>query len=173
MDIFRPDIYQKDIYSIDYQKLKKSGIKCLIFDLDNTIAPKEVLYPSQKVMDLFGKLDEMGFYLAILSNSSKNRVTPFKEKCNINSAYKSKKPLKNKYLKVMDLYHVKDIEVACIGDQLLTDILGANRLQFTSVLVNQISLKEKFPTTINRFFERIIIKHLTKKGLFTKGVYYE
>ena len=173
MDIFRPDIYQKDIYSIDYQKLKKAGIKCLIFDLDNTIAPKEILFPDKKVLELFLKLEDMNFNIAILSNSSKQRVEPFKEKLNINSAYHSKKPFKNKYLKVLDLYHVKDNEVACIGDQLLTDILGANRLQFTSILVNQINQKEKFPTTINRFFERKIIKYLTKKGLFKKGEYYE
>ena len=104
MDIFRPDIYQKDIYSIDYQKLKKAGIKCLIFDLDNTIAPKEILFPDKKVLELFLKLEDMNFNIAILSNSSKQRVEPFKEKLNINSAYHSKKPFKNKYLKVLDLF---------------------------------------------------------------------
>ena len=173
MDIFRPDIYQKSIFTINYQKLKKAGIKCLIFDLDNTIAPKEIEIPEQAIIDLFAMLDDMGFYLAILSNASKNRVRPFKEKCNVNSAYSSHKPLKKKYLKVMDLYHVKDTEVACIGDQLLTDILGANRLQLTSILVNPINEHELFVTKINRFFERKIFKRLTKKGLFKKGEYYE
>ncbi len=173
MEIFRPDIYQKNIYTIDYQKLKDRGIKCLIFDLDNTIAPVEVPIPDQNILDLFAKLDEMGFYLAILSNAGKARVTPFKEKCNINSAYHSSKPFKKKYLKVLDLYHVKDTEVACIGDQLLTDILGANRLQFTSILVNPINNHEHFPTLINRFFERKIINRLTKQGLFKRGVYYD
>ena len=173
MDIFRPDIYQKSIYSINYQKLKKAGIKCLIFDLDNTIAPKEMEIPDEKILNFFGELDEMGFYLAIISNASKKRVTPFKEKCNINSAYHSFKPSKKKYLKVMNLYQVKDIEVACIGDQLLTDILGANKLQLTSILVNPINDHELFLTKINRFIENKIIKKLTKKGLFKKGVYYD
>lgn len=173
MDLFRPDIYQKNIYSINYQALKNAGIKCLIFDLDNTIASREVVIPDSKIMELFYILEDMGFYLAILSNASKNRVAPFKERCNINSAYHSCKPLKRKYLKVMELYHVKDTEIACIGDQLFTDILGANRLQFTSILVNPINNNEFILTKVNRFFEGIVMKKLKRKGLFEKGVYYE
>ncbi len=173
MDIFRPDIYQKSIYAINYQKLKQAGIKCLIFDLDNTIAAREMPTPEQAILDLFGQLDEMGFHLAILSNASKKRVEPFKEKCNINSAYHAFKPSKKKYLKVLDLYHVKDTEVACIGDQLLTDIYGANRLQLTSILVNPINHNEILPTKINRFFEKKIYKKLAKKGLLQIGEYYD
>lgn len=173
MDIFRPDIYAKNIYSINYQKLKKSGIKCLIFDLDNTIAPKSMIKPDIHIVKFFTMLRDMGFSLAILSNAKKSRVEPFKEKCNINSAYYSCKPLKDKYLKVLDLYHVKDTEVACIGDQILTDIVGANRLQFTSILVTPIDKVDQFPTKINRIIEGIIMRRLQKKGLFERGVYYE
>ena len=38
-DLLIPDIYDQSIYTINYKKLKKNGIKCLLFDLDNTIAP--------------------------------------------------------------------------------------------------------------------------------------
>ena len=34
MDLFVPDMYQKSIYTINYKKLKKQGIKCLLFDLN-------------------------------------------------------------------------------------------------------------------------------------------
>ena len=40
-DKFVPDIYAKSIFLINYKKLRKSGIKCLLFDLNNTIAPKK------------------------------------------------------------------------------------------------------------------------------------
>ena len=52
IDKFVPDIYQKSIYDIDYKKLKKSGIKCIIFDLDNTLAPISMTKPSKKIKDL-------------------------------------------------------------------------------------------------------------------------
>ena len=41
MDKFIPDIYQKSIYDINYKKLKKRGIKCILFDLDNTLITYE------------------------------------------------------------------------------------------------------------------------------------
>ena len=118
-------------------------------------------------------LEDLGFKVIILSNSSKKRVQPFKEKCNVDSSFHSRKPLKAKYLKILELYHYKDTEIACIGDQLITDILGANRMGFTSILVNPISSKEKFGTKINRTIEKIIYKYLKKRGLLEKGVYYD
>ncbi len=173
MDIFRPDIYQQSIYSINYQKLKMSGIKCLIFDLDNTIASKDMQMPTKNILELFARLEEMDFKIAIVSNATKSRVEPFKEKCNINSAYHSMKPFKKKYLKVMSFYHVKDTEVACIGDQLLTDVLGANRLKLLSILVDPILPKDSFPTMFNRFIEKKIMNYFTKRGLWERGVYYD
>ena len=52
MDIFLPDKYYKNIYQINYMKLKNDGIKCLLFDLDNTIVPPNVKEPNKKLRDL-------------------------------------------------------------------------------------------------------------------------
>ena len=79
LEKFVPDVYQKSIYDIDYKKLKKIGIKCLIFDLDNTIAPVTIFKPTKKVRDLFEELKETGFKVLIVSNSHKKRVAPFKD----------------------------------------------------------------------------------------------
>ena len=73
----------------------------------------------------------------------------------------------------MELYGFKPEEMAAIGDQIMTDILGANRIGCLSIFVNSISTNEPIWTKFNRFFERIILKRLHKKGIYTKGVYYE
>lgn len=172
MDLFIPDIYQQSIYTINYKKLKKNGIKCLLFDLDNTIAPYNVTEPDTKVKDLFASLGN-DFKIIIISNNTKNRLRPFKEKLNVDTAYNSKKPFKTKYKKILELYKFKDNEIACIGDQLLTDILGANRMGFTSILVNSITKQESFFTRINRFFEKFILKALAKKRILVSGEYYD
>ena len=127
LDLFIPDVYAQSIYTINYKKLKKNGIKCLLFDLDNTIASYKTKEPDQKVKELIARLEE-DFKVIIISNSNKNRLRPFKEKLNIDVAFSSKKPLKGKYKKILSLYKFRIDEVACIGDQLLTDILGANRM---------------------------------------------
>ena len=172
MDNFVPDIYQKNIYDIDYEKLKKIGIKCLLFDLDNTLVPVKMDVPSKKVKELFNYL-ENNFKVIILSNSNKKRLIPFKDILNVDTSASSKKPFKHKYIKIMKLYNFKEYEIAAIGDQLLTDILGANKVGITSILVNPIGEYEKFGTKINRFLEKFIYFILKKKNILEKGKYYE
>ena len=173
MDQFIPDMYIKSIFTIDYKALKKRGIKCLIFDLDNTIAPINVKAPEKEVKDLFANITILDFKIILMSNASKTRVKPFKEILNVDSSYYSKKPFKKKYKKVMHLYDFKESEIACIGDQLLTDIFGANRIGFLSILVNPLSTEDYFGTKVNRVIEKHIIKHLEKRNLFKVGEYYE
>lgn len=172
-DRFVPDKYFKSIYDINYKMLKKSGIKCLVFGLGNTLVPESVKSPTRKVKDLFEDLKDMGFRLVILSNRSKKEVTPFKELLCVDSAYLSFKPFKRKYKKIMKVYDLKDNEIACIGDELFYDILGANRMNFTSILVNPISTDDFAVTKVTRKLENLVMKHLTKKDLFEKGRYYE
>lgn len=172
-DRFVPDKYFKSIYDINYKALKKSGIKCLVFGLGNTLVPESVKSPTRKVKDLFEDLKDMGFRLVILSNRSKKEVTPFKELLCVDSAYLSFKPFKRKYKKIMKVYDLKDNQIACIGDELFYDILGANRMKFTSILVNPISTDDFAVTKITRKLENLVMNHLTKKDLFKKGRYYE
>lgn len=172
MDLFIPDIYAQSVYEINYKKLKKNGIKCLLFDLDNTIASYKSNEPDMKVKELFNRL-ENDFKVIIMSNSGKNRLRPFKEKLNVDVAFSSKKPLKGKYKKILELYKFNIDEVACIGDQLLTDILGANRMGFTSILVNRVAKFETTPTKINRFFEKFILRRLAKQNILVIGEYYD
>ena len=167
-----PDVYQPNIYKINYDKLKEHGIKCLLFDLDNTITLNTVNTPTKELQKLFINLEDMGFKIIIMSNSGKERLTPFKEKLNVDTAYSSKKPLSFKYKKILKLFKFEYSEVAAIGDQLLTDILGANTIGITSVLVEPLGIDTFFGTKINRFFEKIIFKKLRKRGVYEKGRYY-
>ena len=173
MDIFAPDIYAQSIYTINYNSLKKSGIKCLLFDLDNTLCPISAKVPGIKEKELIEGLKDMKFKVIIISNSGKERLEPFKEGFNVDTAFKSRKPLKTKYQKIQRIYGFKESEIAAIGDQIVTDVFGANRMGFTSIFVNPISKQDFNRTKFNRFLEKIIMKKLNKKGLFTKGEYHD
>lgn len=172
-DRFVPDKYFKSIYDINYKALKKSGIKCLVFGLGNTLVPESVKSPTRKVKDLFEDLKDMGFRIVILSNRSKREVTPFKELLCVDSAYLAFKPFKRKYKKIMKVYDLSDNQIACIGDELFYDVLGANRMNLTSILVNPISADDFAVTKVTRKLENLVMNHLTKKDLFKKGRYYE
>ena len=172
-DKFVPDIYYKSIYTIDYKALKKKKIKCLIFDLNNTIAPLTLKSPNKKLIDLFEELKDMKFKIYIVSNSPKKRVEPFKTILGIDSSYLSMKPSLRKFKKVKNITEFKDNEIAVIGDELISDIWSANRMNFISILVNPIGAKEYVSTKIGRTFENYIIEKLIDKKLFRKGKYYE
>lgn len=173
MEKYVPDIYQKSIYTINYDTLYNQGIRCLLIDLDNTIVPITMKKPNKKIKELFDDLKTKGFRIIIFSNSRKTRVKPFKDELDVDCCAFAMKPFKKKYLKILDEYKLNVANVACIGDQLLTDIKGGNKVGITTILVNPVGTKESKPTKINRHFEKRILKKLRDNDLFTKGKYYE
>ena len=173
MEKYVPDMYQKSIFTIDYQKLQTNGIKCILFDLDNTIAPVNEKRPSQRVIDLFSNLKERGFIVVIFSNSHKSRLQPFKDETGVEYCPFACKPKSKKFYEVMNQYNVDESEVAIIGDQMLTDILGGNRVGITTILIQPISKSDFIGTKFNRVLESIIIRRLSKKNLFYRGKFYE
>ena len=170
---YMPDIYQKSIYYINYDKLYKKGIRCLIFDLDNTLVPIHTDKPTKRLKKLFDELKDKGFKVIIMSNSTKHRLEPFKTYLNVDASFFSLKPRKNKYEKIIERFKYKSTEIACIGDQLLTDILGANKLDLTSILVNPLSDDDFSVTYLNRLLEKYIYGRLEKKDLLIRGKYYD
>jgi hypothetical protein len=173
MENYVPDMYKRSIYDIDYGKLKKIGIKCLLIDLDNTIIAKKHDLPTKKDIDLFNKLKELGFRIIIFSNGFKRRIKKSSDILKVEFISFARKPAIKNYLKVMNKYSYKETEVAIIGDQLKTDILGGNKAGITTILVKPISKKDMFLTLFNRFLEDRIFKKLSKKDLLRKGKYYD
>lgn len=173
MEKYVPDMYQKSIYDINYQKLWNQGIKCLMFDLDNTLVTPSMKSPTDEVKNLFRKLKKIGFRVIIFSNSPKRRVKPFKDELEVDCSASSRKPFKKKFLKVLSFYNYTITEVAIIGDQIMTDVLGGNKIGILTILVTPISKKDMILTKFNRIIEKIIIRKMSKKSLFIKGNYYE
>lgn len=171
MSKLKPNMYKKDIYSINYQKLKELDIEYLFFDLDNTIISYSEKKVNDKVVKLFDELNKMGFKCFIFSNSHFERLKPFREKLAVDIYYGSMKPLKKNYKKVMSKYD-KD-KCAFIGDQFMTDVIGAKRNNLFVILVDQIENDEPIYTRFWRFFEGFILRKYKRKNIFEKGKYYE
>jgi len=173
MEKYIPDMYQKSIYTVDYQKLIDRGVKCILFDLDNTLVPFHIKHANDKILELFNELREKGLKVIIFSNSPKKRLNIFKEELAVDCFPNATKPSKRGFETVMNKYKYNITEVAIVGDQLLTDIIGGNKVGITTVLVNPVSTKDPIWTKPNRFFERKIMKKLRNHDLFSKGRYYD
>ena len=172
MEIYVPDIYQQDIYKIDYEALLHRGIKCLFFDLDNTLVTISEKLPRPETRDLFNKLKNLGFTIYITSNSISTRVKPFSVDLKVPYLSSAKKP---KILNVNELVVSTKLgldEIAIIGDSMMDDVVCGNSIGITTILIDQID-KREFPLArIKRIKEKRIQKKLRDNDLFTKGRYY-
>ncbi len=168
-DIYKPNYYYKNIFTINYKKLKKQGIKYLLLDIDNTIKDNNINYPDHEEIELVNKLKK-DFTIILISNSYPARVHRFANTLNLDSFCLAIKPLTITYKKIFKKYNLEPNIVAAIGDQLFTDIKGANKMNITSVLVDRISNNETIITKINRKFETI---YIDKYKLIERGKYDE
>ena len=166
--IHKPDFYYKDIFSINYNSLKNNNIKILLFDIDNTIKKKKKKEPDNKDIKLFNTLKN-DFNIILFSNALPYRVKRYANVLGIKDYYSlASKPLSYKYKKIINKYNTSSNNIAAIGDQLYTDIKGANKIGITSILVDKISNNESIIPKINRYRENRIIK---KYNLLERGKY--
>ena len=168
MNKFLPNMYKKDIFSIDYNSLKNKGIKVLLFDFDNTLIEKGNYSINDKTIKLISRLKK-DFIVYILSNSiHKKKISIISKKLDIPYISNSRKPFKKGFRK-LKLSNIKECEIAMIGDQLLTDILGGNRMNYYTILIDPINYDELIFTKLNRVLERIVLKKIK----IQRGEYYD
>ena len=173
MEKYVPDIYQKDIFSINYDNLISRGIKNLLFDLDNTIAPITEKHSSENVINLFKFLKSKNFKIMIVSNSLEGRVSMFANELKVQYLCNAKKPSNKKLLKLVEDNSFPIDKTAIIGDSMMDDVVAGNSIGITTILTDQLS-KREFPfAKLKRFKERRIQIKLRDNNLFTKGRYYE
>lgn len=168
---FIPDYHIRSIYNLDLNLLKEHGIKLILLDLDNTLIPYNKTNHDDKLLAYKEQLEANGFKLCILSNSKKARVENFSIPFGIDYIKFSKKPLKKGFKEAFAKYNdeYKIDEVCEIGDQIMTDVLGANRMGVVSILVDPIDRSsELFITKMNRVYERIVLFFLKR---FKKNKY--
>lgn len=154
---FYPYEYVESVFDIDYEVLYKKGFKGLIFDIDNTLVHHGA-DSTKEIDDLFKKIQNIGFKTILLSNNNEERVKRFLK--NINSLYicDAQKPNIENYLKAVDMMNIEKEEAIFIGDQIFTDILGANRSGIASILVKFIRLKSETKIGKKRHLENFILK---------------
>ena len=171
MSLFRPDMYKKNIFEIDYKKLKKDGIKCLIFDLDNTLGLIEHEKCPEETRKLIKEL-EKDFLIFISSNNTQHRIDPYLEDLGIKGVAWSLKPSTRSLRKIRKNEKLKKDEMVMIGDQIVTDILAGKRYKIKTILVDPLGKKDLKITGLNRLIENKIVKYYEKRDLFERGKYY-
>lgn len=160
--ILYPKLYLNNIKEISMQILEEKKLKALILDVDNTLIDydKNILEGAKQWAS---NLKENGIKLCIASNSNhKEKVEKVAKTLDIPYIYFAKKPCKSGLKRAQNLLGAKNEEIGVVGDQILTDIIGANRCKMFPILVKPINEKDIFITKIKRPLEKIIIKKYEK-----------
>ena len=157
MSFLYPGEYIDSTYSIDFDKLYKEGYRGIIFDIDNTLvthgSPAD-----ERAIALFKHLKELGFSCLVLSNNKEPRVKSFAKQVGIKYIYKAGKPKPSGYRTAMERLGTDTKNTLFVGDQIFTDIYGANNCGIDSILVDFIRLPEEKWFGKRRILEKIILK---------------
>lgn len=172
MKKYIPTIYKKNIYEINYKKLKKDGINCLVFDLDNTIALIDEHITSEETKKLFEKLRK-DFLIVVISNNTRRRVEYYCNQLEVDFVPNALKPFTRALRKIRKKYSLDKDKMVMIGDQIMTDIITGNKFKIKTILVDPLSNKDLKITSLNRYLEGKVIKKLTTMNILERGKYYE
>ena len=152
---FYPTVYHESAYSIDFRELFHKGYRGILIDIDNTLVEHGA--PSNDQSEAFFKmLHETGFQTCILSNNHEPRVRPFADAVQSSYICDAGKPGSSGYLKGMKLMDTGTNNTFFIGDQMFTDIWGANNSGIPSILVKPIKIDPKFLILLKRVGEAIV-----------------
>ena len=156
LEKFYPEEYLDSTYDIDFDKLYEAGYRGVIFDIDNTLVPHGAP-ADERACALFAHLKELGFSCMLLSNNKEPRVKMFNDAVNVSYIYKAGKPKTANYRKAMDLMGTDTGNTLFVGDQIFTDVYGANLAGIHSILVKPIHPKEEIQIVLKRYLEKIVL----------------
>lgn len=159
-----PKLYLNNVKDITIELLKQNDIKGLILDIDNTLIDydKKMLEGVEKWCD---NLKLQGIKMCILSNTNKvYKVKNVAEILKLEYLYFAHKPNKRGFQRAKEILKLKEENIAVVGDQIFTDVLGGNRSKMFTILTKPIDTRDIWLTKLKRPFEKIIIKKYVKKG---------
>ena len=159
---FYPGEYMDSTYEIDFDRLYGEGYRGIIFDIDNTLVPHGAP-ADERACKLFAHLKELGYQCMLLSNNKEPRVKMFNDAVNVSYIFKAGKPKTANYKKAMEQMGTTTENTLFVGDQIFTDVYGANLAGIRTLLVKPIHPKEEIQIVLKRYLEKIVLFFYKRK----------
>lgn len=160
--ILYPKHYCQRITDINIDFLKKNNIKALILDVDNTLIDMDKKFV-EGLEEWHKSICNAGIKTIILSNSNKiDKVSNVAKTLGIEYIYFGTKPLKRGFKKAIAKLELPPENIAAVGDQIFTDVIGANRCKIFPILVDPVAEKDFLVTKWKRPIEEKIKQNYLK-----------
>ena len=162
-DYFTPTYMFGHYYEVTPEFLKSIGVRAVLSDIDNTLAPYEQDEPDERIVSWVKSLQDNGIKIALVSNNHAPRVEKFNQKLGLVAFADSGKPFKKALLRAIDALGVTFNETAMLGDQLLTDAYAGLHTGVPALIVPPIKDKTNLFFRFKRLLERPFIRKYAKK----------
>lgn len=162
--IIYPKAYIENVTKITIDYLRQNNIKAIILDIDNTLIDfdKNLLKGAKEWCN---NLKGQGIKFYILSNTNKkDKVEKVSKELDIPYIMFAKKPFKKGFREAQKNLNLENKNIAVVGDQIFTDIIGANRVEMYPILTKPIDERDILMTKIKRPIEEFIIKRYLKRS---------
>lgn len=168
LECFYPCEYMDSTYQIPFEAYYEKGMRGVIFDIDNTLVEHDAP-ADERAISLFARLKKIGFDVVLLSNNDEERVKLFNSSVHVKYIYKAGKPGVKGYQKAMEQMGTTTETTLFVGDQIFTDVYGANRAGVYSILVKPIAKHEEIQIVLKRYLEKIVLASYKRHLKSNKG----
>lgn len=133
-----------------------SNIKGVLVDLDNTLTRDMESDVEDFAFEFIRNLKAQNIKVYIISNNDRERILPVAKELDVPFIQSAAKPFSKSFLQAAQLMQLKPDQIAVIGDQIFTDILGGNNAGMYTILTKKIHSSEQFKILVKRPLERLI-----------------
>ena len=158
--MFRITAALRSVCDITPTMLQHFGIRGLLLDSDNTLTTHDNPRPAEGVLDWIAVMKENGIAMCIVSNNHPPRVKPFADLLGLPFVCEGKKPLSKGFREARAVMGLPWKELAVVGDQIFTDVLGANLKRLKCIFVFPIAHEQ---TRFFRFKRRMEVPFLPRE----------
>ena len=135
-----PQVIFRALTDITPAFLRERGVDLLMLDFDNTMLPYTSREPTPELLTWIDGMKRGGIRLCVVSNSRKQKAAAFCRTHHIACVTRSKKPGRRGIRQCLARFDAEPGQAALVGDQIFTDVLGANRAGALSVLIKPLHL---------------------------------
>lgn len=159
---YKPTWMIEAIYDITPHQLKNCGVKAVLTDLDNTLIAWNNPDGTPELLEWIQTMKDADIPVIVVSNNKASRIERVVTKLGLDYVSRAMKPFTKGFKEVEERYQIPKDRLIMIGDQLMTDIKGANNAGIQSVLVKPIVETDAWNTQFNRAMEKRIMTYLLK-----------
>ncbi len=135
MSLLKPTVAVRHVTDINLTLLRQLGTDVILLDVDNTLAPPTSKVPYEGVQEWIDTIKAGGIRIVICSNNFKKRIRPFADSVGLECVAMSLKPFPFGFIRAKRKLKEKPQSVLVVGDQIYTDVLGANLAGMKSILL--------------------------------------